>query len=1085
MYLVDFSVRRAVAATMMTLVFIVLGVAAFFKIPVDLLPELTFPVATVLTRYEGVAPEEIESSLTKLIEGAVSRVSGVKEVRSTSERDASIVTLEFDWGTNMDLAVQNIREELDQIPDFMFPDDADKPVIERYDPADIPLMGLSLSGGGNTPGQLQKIAEDYLEDPLAGIEGVASVMVFGGPPREVLVTVDHDKLSAAGMSLEAVVGRLKQENFNLSVGNLKEGYKDYLVRAVGEFTSLSQIEDVILGASGGNAIRLKDVAKVYDTYGEDPVHARTDMKQSASVMIMKQSGSNTVQISKRVWEKLGELKTHLPPGVEISKTFDTADFINRAIGEVWSSLRWGSILTIIVLYLFLHHMRPVLIIAIAIPISVLTSFLPMFAANMTINMISLGGLALAVGMVVDNSIVVIENTFRHMQEKGEDRNLASRKGASEVGMAIAASTLTTVAVFVPILFTTGLAAQIFRDLSLTVTFSLMTSLFIAVTLVPMMASKLLSVKESGESDIRLLTRIKNYYRRVIRWALDHKLLPIMASKLLLSVKESEESELGLFMRTKNGYRQVIGWALDHKLITLGTAVVLWISSLCLLIIMGKEFMPTADDETFLLELELPRGTRIEETDKITKRVEELILKTQDVKSENALVGLAAGGGGEESVDSKRATLFVNLREDRRRTAEQVNDDIRKQVLQIPGIVKYSFINIQSETLGTSGGKPIEIKIFGKDLDELSALSQEAARRMKQVKGLVDVEETFTFGNPEIQIRFDRERMAQLGLDVARVARLMETAVKGTVASRYKERGEEIDIRVRLDEKNRDSTPDLNAATVTTATGSQVRLADVATVAVGSGPVKIFRDGQKRAVSLLGNKLGRDVNSIVNDIKASLSSLSLPMGYYVEYGGSYEDMKDSQKQLTLAGLLAILLVYMIMAASFESLIHPFTIMLTVPFAFTGAIWALFICGMTLSVNSIIGIIMLVGIIVNNGIVMIDYVNQLRASGMGIKAALIEGGATRLRPILMTTLTTILGLVPMAVLGGSGSEMRRPLAVSLIGGLTFGTVLTLIIIPSCYFIFDGFAHNIYLLFMRMLHPEELEAGGANAKPDLTKK
>jgi HAE1 family hydrophobic/amphiphilic exporter-1 len=666
----------------------------------------------------------------------------------------------------------------------------------------------------------------------------------------------------------------------------------------------------------------------------------------------------------------------------------------------------------------------------------------MFFADMTINMISLGGLALAVGMVVDNSIVVIENIFRHMQEKGEDRLTAAKRGASEVGIAITASTLTTVAVFVPIVFTTGLAARIFRDLALTVTFALLSSLFVAVTLVPMMASKLLATEQSGQAEGRLFPRIKERYRRVIAWVLDHK------------------------------------WT------TVGVANLLWISSLFILIIMGKEFMPTANDETFMIEIELPRGTRLEETDKIAKQVEKLILQMPEVESEHAVVGHSSAG---DNLDSKLAFFIVNLADQskRVRTVEQVNDDIRKRALQIPGIVKYNFVNLQSRSLGTGGGKPIEVKIFGNDLGVLSNLSKEAARRMNQIEGLVDVEETFTFGSPELQIRFDRERMAQLGLDVSRVARVMETAVKGTVASRYREMGEEIDIRVRLSEKDRDSILDLNTATLTTPAGGQVRLADVASVEIGSGPVRIFRDDQKRTVSILANTLGRDLDSIVSDVRKSLSTLSLPMGYYIEYGGSYEDMRDSQKQLLLAFLLAVVLVYMIIAAEFESLVHPFTIMFSVPFAFTGSIWALYLAGMTLSVNSIIGVIMLAGIIVNNGIVLIDYVNQLRAEGMEVKEALIEAGATRLRPILMTTLTTILALTPMAVMGGSGSEMRRPLAVSLIGGLAFGSALTLFVMPTAYYLYDAMAHRIYLLFMRVLHPEELTAGGAATKADLTKK
>ncbi len=1082
MYLADFSVRRAVAATMMVLIIIVLGTTALFKIPVDLLPDLKFPVAAVFTEYEGVGPEEIENSLTKLIEGSASRVDGIKEVSSVSERGVSIVTLEFEWGTNMDLAVQNVREELDMIPDFIFPDDADRPRIVRFDPSDIPLMGIGVVGGGNNPFQLQKIIEDYLEDPVTGIEGVASVMVFGSMPREILVAVDQEKLTAAGISLDTVVGRLRGENFNLSVGNLKEGYKDYLVRALGEFENLSEIEDVVLGVNKGNTIRIKDVARIFDTHADDQVKARDNLQPTAAMMILKQSGSNTVAVSRLVWKKLDELKQHLPPGVELLKMFDSADFINRAIGHVRENLIIGGVLAVVVLFLFLHHVRPVVIIGIAIPTSLLAAFLPMYFTGMTINMISLGGLALAVGMVVDNSIVVIENIFRRMQEEGEDRVTAAKNGASEVGTAITASAFTTIAVFIPIVFTSGLASRIFRDLAFTVTFALLSALFIAITLVPMMASKLLLVGGKGEEEGKLFSRVKDVYKGII------------------------------------------SWVLDHKLITIGIAAAFFISSLGILWVMDKEFMPTANDETFMVEIELPRGTRLEETDRVSKRVEELIFDTPEVKSVHAVIGHSTQS---ESLDTKGAFFVINLKDvgERRRTVEQVNDDIRKRTLQIPGIKKYNFVNLQSRSMGGGGGKPIKVTIFGKDLGVLSRLSQEVARRIAEVDGAVDIEETFQFGSPELQIHFDRERMAQLGLGVAQVAWVMETAIKGTVASRYRELGEEFDIRVRLNERDRDSFTDLSAVMLTTPMGKQIRLSDVAKVEIGSGPVRIFRDDQKRAVSILANTLeGRyDVkglalgivdaiasvfngqggffeklkssfvdfrrsrhalNSIVEGIKEKLSEMTLPMGYYFEYGGSYEDMRDSFEQLLLAFLLGALLVYMIIAAEFESLIHPFTIMFSVPLAFTGSIWAIFLSGMTLSVNSGIGIIMLAGIIVNNGIVLIDYVNQLRARGMEIKDALVKAGATRLRPILMTTLTTILALIPMAVMGGAGSEMRRPLAVSLIGGLTLGTALTLLLLPTAYYIFDDIAQRIYMLFMRILHPGELVTGGAT-KADLTEK
>ena len=1029
MGLADFSVRRAVAASMIVLMVLVLGAVSYFRIPVDIMPDMTFPVIMVGIDYEGVGPEEIENSITKMAEAALGRVDGVKSLRSVSTRGFAQLVIEFEWGTNLDASVLDVREKLDEIPDFLWPDDADRPRIRKFDPSDIPLMGISLYGGGNTVHQLQKIAEDYVEDALVGVEGVAAVSVFGGPPRQVLVSVDQDRLAAHGLALQTVIERLASENYNLSAGSLKEGHKDYLVRALGEFDDIREIEAVILGMEHGAPIRLRDVATVMDTFEDNAVIARNDGNASAMLMLTKQSGANTVAVSRRVWEKVHEIEPRLPPGMKLVKTFDTADFINEAINNVRGNLFWGGCLAVGVLMLFLRHVRPTLIIAIAIPISLLTALVPMYFFGTTINMMSLGGLALATGMLVDNAIVVLENIYRRQEDEGENRMDAARRGAREVTGAIVGSTMTTVVVFLPIAFTQGFAARLFRDLALTVTFALLASLFTAVTLVPMLASRLLGGSRGRRGRGVLMRRLNIAYRGVARVVIQARWRVFVAGNLF------------------------------------------WIVSLALLPqILEREFLPTPNDVTVMIATELPRGVRLEETDRIARVIEGILADFPEIISWRAMVGINTQT---DTRDPKRAAFILTLsnQSERDRTVEQIVDDIRSKVSTIPGIERFNFINLQSQSMGGSGGKPIEIKIFGKDLATLVAWSHAALERLEQTEGVLDPEIQLTYGDPEVQIHFDRERAAQLGLPIRFAADLMETAIKGKVASRFRSGGEEYEILVRLDVDDRNSLDDIGTLQFVTPTGTRAQLTDFATVGHGAGPTRVYRENQKRAATILCNKAeGYGDARVVANVQEALADLPLPPGYYVEYGGSFERMQETLRDLGFAAALAVLLVYMIMAALFESIVLPLAIMVSVPFAFVGSLWALWVTGTSLSAVSGIGTILLAGIVVNNGIVLVDYANQCRTRGMDAERAILNACVIRLRPILMTNVTTILALVPMAVLGGAGVEMRRPLAISIMGGLTFGVVLTLILLPAAYLILTNVGELVGQAMMRLLHGDE---------------
>ena len=1033
----EFSVRHSVTVLMMILIIVVLGAISLSRLTIELIPDLSYPVATVVIGYEGVASEDIETLVTKPVEGAVSKVKNVKTVNSTSQEGVSMVMVEFEWGTNIDFAAQDMRDQIDLIEEFL-PEDIDHPVVIKFDPAMMPAIAYGITGERDLR-SLRTLVKDDIKDRLERVEGIASAMLMGGLEREIQVRINRHKLEAYNLSLDQVVRILRYENLNLSGGHITEAYTEYILRSMGEYKNLDEMRNTAIAVRGGTPIYLRDIAQVSDTYKEIRSCGRTNRKGSVILLLLKESGANTVQAVEGVKREVERLKRELPRDIEFTPVLDQERLTKLAVSNTGQAALWGGLIAILVVFLFLRNWRPTITVGLAIPISIMATFIPIYFIGYSLNIITLGGLALGVGMLLSNAIIVIENIFRYLEE-GKTRADAAIGGTSEVGMAITASTLTTLAVFLPLLYTTGVAGRLVRGLALTVSFSLFASLFVALTIVPMMASKIFKKRER---------------------------------------KEEYEAHFGerYFERFKYWYKKFLVWALRYRGKTILIVGMVFILSMLLTLFIGKEFMSSMDHGLCITRLEMPVGTSLEETDRVAGGIEEIILKESEVEAAAAFVGLSeesklAGAFGFGMAGVNEAQIMGKLKEKkyRSRSTKEIEDSIRVRLPKIEG-AKIEFIDLAKRMLNPGASKtPVDIKVFGKDLVILKRISDEIAEGIKDIEGVCDVDTTLRRGKPELQIRLDREKAARLGITAGMLASTVETAAKGKVATQFRTGGDEFDIRVKFREEDRRTRKDIENIVITSPLGRQFYLRQIAHISKGKGPVQLFRENQTRKVSVTANVSGRDLGSIMNDIRTKVSQLSLPQGYFIEYGGEYERMRETFISLGGVFILAILLVYMIMAAQFESLVHPFTVIFTVPLALIGVVWGLFIAGYTLSLASLIGIIILVGVVVNNGIVLVDYVNKLRERGLNKEEALIRGATTKLRAIVLATSTAILGMVPMFLSRAEGSEMRSPMALSVIGGLLVSTILLLIVVPVLYSLFDDWAHRGRKKAAMMLHGEE---------------
>ncbi len=1020
----EFSVNRRVTTSMLAMILVVVGFVSFSRLGLDFFPDLEFPTVSVITTYRGASSEDLEKAVTKPLEQIASSISRVKKVTSITSESVSAITVEFEWGTNLDFAAQDVRDQIALYRQYL-PQEAADPLVYKFNLAQLPIVFWGVIGNRPTS-ELQKIIEDEVAPRLERIDGVAAARVFSTEVREILVDIDKSALESLSLSLDRIIGALAVENVNLPAGFLVERHSDLLVRTMGEFRTLDDIRSVVIGATAaGEPIYLGDIAEIKDTLKDSRYIGRIQQQPGVFLMISKRSGANTATTGAHVKKTLAEIRETLPSDIQFFMAMDQSDMIQMVATRTVANAWMGGLLAILIIFLFLRNWRPTLTIALAIPLSVITTFIAFYAAGYTLNLLTLGGLTLGVGMLVDNAIVVIENTFRH-REEGKDRKTASILGASEVGMAITASTLTTIVVFLPMIFAQGITGKMTRGLALAITFSLVSSLFVALTIVPLLSYTLFGKGPANGA------------------------APLPARKR----KEPQ------FQKARLVYRRWLTWALHHRRTMIFGAIGIFVLSLAIVPFLGTEFMPAQDRNMILLKVKMPVGTALEETNRVVSMVEKIMSQQPEIDIITAQAGSAAeedasdAGSAMSNAGPHEGLLWVGLIKQSRRKSSDVEilETIRRKLPRLEN-VKFEAVDMSQMMFGGASA-PVEIKIFGKDIDRLKEIADTIVNRIQDIPGLRDLTHSMSQGKPEYQIYVDRQRAAKLGLMVSQVANAVQTATLGRVATRYREESEEIDLRVRFQEKFRDDIKEIENIPIVTSLNKVVYVGQVATIERGEGPIQINRENQARRVTVTANIAGRDLGSVVRDIRGRLGPIEkqMPAGYFLEFGGSYEQMTDAFKVLAAAFLLASVLVYMVMASQFESFRHPFVIMFAIPLGLIGVVLGLLVAGKAVSLPVLIGFILLAGVAVNNGIVMIDYINQLWRGGLDKKEAIITGAVTRMRAVLLTALTTILGMLPMALSRSEGSEFRAPMAITVLSGLMATTFLTLFIIPVVYSLFE---------------------------------
>lgn len=1024
MKLARLAVRRPVTVLMLVLIVVILGSVSLSRLPIDLFPEIEVPVLAVITKYEGAGPYEIENLVTRPVEEVLGSVGGVTNISSISQKDLSIVIAEFEWGTDMNFAALDAREQIDLIEGIL-PSDADSPMVMKFNVSSVPIMQMVLIGDKQSH-ELRSIAESQIKPRLERLDGVASVNVVGGQERQIQVVLHPGLMQSYGIAIETVVQSLQAANLTLPAGQVTEQGLQYVLRTTGEFESVAAIENLLIPTMRGSMVRLSEIATVHDGFAETTALSRYNGQPSISLYIQKETSANVVQVAQRVRAAVAELNAKLD-GAELITVMDNAVYIEQSIDSVKDSALQGAALAVLVLLVFLRSVRPTLTIAVSIPVSIIATFILIYFSNITLNMMTLGGLALGVGMLVDNSIVVLENIFRHW-EMGKGPLQAAAEGAEEVSTAISASTLTTIVVFLPVVFMSGIVSEILKDLALTVTFSLLSSLVVAITVVPSLAARLFSNQKhlslenlserqpKGGTAARLFTNMQRKYRASIAWAIRHR-----------------------------------GWVL---LITGG----LFVISLMLIPLVGTEFIPEMDEGTINISVKMPKGTKLAETDRVVRSLETFAQTLPGVQSVYSSVGSGSSGlAVVGDTGSETGTIGIQLlpMAQREASTDDLVNELRRYAASIPG----ADIEVSSvSTLSSSFGAPIQLQLKGDDLDLLAKTAEQLQNLISRIDGVAEVRTSLEEARPEYRIKVNREKAAGYGLTVAQIASTIRTGINGQVATRYRTGGTEIDVLVKLSEQWRQHTSDIVNIPIRTATGTLIPLGEVITLERSTSPMQIYREGQTRMVTISGYIVGRDLGSVMQDVEAVVAAFNLPQGISVDSSGQYEEMVDAFSQLSRALLLGIVLVFMVMASQFESLVQPFAILFSLPMALIGVVIALLLGQTTINVIALVGMILLTGIAVNNGIVLIDYINVLRRQGVPRNEAIVEAAQTRLRPILMTTLTTILGLVPMAIATGEGAEMQRPLGLVVIGGLTTSTFLTLYVVPIVYSILDGISRRV---------------------------
>ncbi|MDP3981658.1 MAG: efflux RND transporter permease subunit [Chlamydiota bacterium] len=1041
MNLPEFSVRRPVTIMMFYVALVFLGIVGISRIPQELFPEITFPQLTVVTTYANAAPEEVETLITKIIEESISTVRNLKRVYSSSKEGISLVTAEFTWDTNMDFAALALREKIDLIKERL-PRDSEEPIVKKLDPLATPMMLLSITGI-QSPEELLKITRKFIKDKLEKIEGIASAGISGGRDREILVAVNKSDITGVNVDLLDVSKALKNSNLNYPAGTTKEKFYEYLIRTIGEFQSLDDIGNTVISVDDTkknlptqqlNAMErqeqekgeykrlvlLKDIATITDTFKEISSYSRFNGKENISIAVQKQPAANTILTAQKVYKQLEELKPSIPKGVDIEVIYDESIFISNSITGIRDDGLVGALLAFLVLFFFLKSLRPALIVTLTIPVTIMIALLAMYFGGISINMMSLMGLALSIGNIVDPGIVVLENIQRRRTSYGEDAVVSTVKGTNEVAAAIVGSVLTSVCVFLPMIFLTGVEGQLFKQLAFTVIACNLGSLLVALTLVPKLSAqgrRTVQVKETA----------------------------------FAKYSDKLQNSLNVF------YGKLLPAFIRYKFITLPIIIFIFVLSCGLMGRLEQQLLPKVDQGQFIIETTLKTGTKLDITNKLVTQIENIIFLIPELKNVSVNVGSdkEKASEGVESLGSHQGRLVVNLIQERERPTNTIIQEIKEKISKIDiGTAEINYISKESLFGGAlQGGAALVIELLGQDLTILDNLAMDLEKKLKDTTGIIDVRDSIPENAPETKLEINKDKAGLYDMNTNDIALTCQIAIKGIVATNLKEEGTEIPIRVRLNQKDTDSLSKIDELFMHSPQGMGIPIKEVATLSIGESPSEVKRLEQRRVIYIYANNSGRKLSEIEAELNQYLSTVQLPEDYTVKLGGESAERGEAFKALLFAIIMAISLVYMVMASQFESLIQPFIIMFSVPFSVIGVATALWLSNTAVSIVAMLGFITLGGIVVNNAIIMFEYINDMRSEGKSVFDSVVEAAKIRLRPILMTTITTILGLLPLAFGFGEGGELKQPLAIVVIGGLTVATLLTLLIIPSLYVMIEG--------------------------------
>lgn len=1010
------AVNKPITTIMIFVAIIVVGLYALTKMPVDLYPEIEPPIISVMTTYPGANAADIETNITKPLEDALNSVDNLDEITSTSTDNLSVITLQFQWESNLDEAANDIRNVIDRKMDAL-PDGTDRPTIFKFSTNMMPIVFYAVTANESYMG-LEKLIDEKIVNPLNRVDGVGSVAMMGAPKRVVYVDADPNKLDAYNLTIEQIGSVIGQENLNMPSGNVKMGLMDYQLRVQGEFNDSRNLRDLVVGNYGGNIIYLRDVATVKDSLKDVTLDERINGKTGLRMFVMKQSGANTVKVAREINENLEILKKDLPPDVKIEQIYDSSSFIKGSINNLSETLMYAFLFVIMVVIMFLGRWRATFIIILTIPISLISAFIYLFATGNSINIISLTSLSIAIGMVVDDAIVVLENITRHI-ERGSSPREAAIYATNEVWLAVIVTTLVVVAVFMPLTLVSGMTGVMFNQLGWIVSITIVVSTVAAITLTPMLSAKLLGIQKLSKTT---------------KWYSHSRTIEPLLNKL------------------DDFYVKTLTIGLRHKWTVILIGGLIFISSMVLFKFIGTDFMPQSDEGRLSASIELQTGTRVEETQKIARKIEGIV---KERYPEVTIISSSSGADDEGSMFSLWSTTGSNVinlmmrledRDKRERSVFEISDDLRAQLAGIPEIINAS-ITTASQSFGGSSNQ-VDVEIYGYDFDKSNALAEQMKQKISQIDGATDVNISRKKDKPELQISLDRDKIRAHGLSTAMVSTMVHNRVSGLIASKYKEEGDEYDIKVRLTEESRNSITDLEEMSITTPAGQQIKLKELATIQEYWGPPSIQHKRKERLVTVSVKPDGIPLGDLAEKINTELKGIHVPQELMVTVGGAYQDQQESFADIELLMLISLILVYIVMASQFESFKMPFIILLSIPFAFSGVAIGLFVTGTTLSMVAALGAVLLIGIVVKNGIVLVDFINLMRDRGHELNEAIIMSGRSRLRPVLMTALTTILGMVPLALSTGEGSEMWKPMGITVIGGLIFSTIVTMVIVPVMY-------------------------------------